>query len=53
VTSSWSITNTYFRYSPWLPVEAALSIFNVSFFVKRIFLEGINENEGVAINAES
>jgi len=28
---------TYFRYSPWLPVEAALSIFNVSFFVKRIF----------------
>jgi hypothetical protein len=25
---------TYFAYFPWLPIEAALSIFNVSFFVK-------------------
>jgi hypothetical protein len=41
---------TYFRNSPWLPVEAALSIFNVRFLFKMIILGGINEKEGAAIN---
>jgi hypothetical protein len=33
------------RYFPWFPVEAALSIFKVSFLVKT-FLEGNDENKG-------
>jgi hypothetical protein len=33
-------------YFPWLPVDAALSIFNVEFLFKNNFLEGINENKG-------
>lgn len=31
---------------PWPPVEAALSIFNVSFLVKVFFLEGCSANKG-------
>jgi hypothetical protein len=38
---------TYFMNFPWPAIEAALSIFNFSFFVlQTIVTEGINENKG-------
>jgi hypothetical protein len=35
----------YVRF-PWSPLEATLSILNISFFVTKTFLEGINKTKG-------
>jgi hypothetical protein len=40
-------------YFPWLLVEAALSIFNVSFLLKIIFEKELIKTKATAINAVS
>jgi hypothetical protein len=36
---------------PWPPLEAALSMFNFSLFLKSNFCEGFNRNKEIAISA--
>ena len=44
----------YFMYFPWPPLEAALSIFNVCFFVKKqLFEKELMKTKDIAINVES